>query len=71
MPDKNVQKVEGRVIEALPATNFRIQLDDGREILGHLSGKMRMHYIKIVPGDRVAVEMTSYDDKRGRIVRRM
>ena len=71
MPDKNVQKVEGRVIEALPAANFRIQLDDGREILGHLSGKMRMHYIKIVPGDRVVVEMTSYDDKRGRIVRRL
>ena len=71
MPDKNVQKVEGRVIEALPATNFRVQLDDGRDILGHLSGKMRMYHIKIVPGDRVIVEMTAYDDKRGRITKRL
>ena len=71
MPDKNVKKVEGRAIEALPATNFRVQLDNGREILCHLSGKMRMYHIKIVPGDRVIVEMTSYDDKRGRIIKRL
>lgn len=70
MAGKNIMRVEGEVIEALPATTFRVQLDDGREILAHLSGKMRLYYIKIVTGDRVLVEMTPYDDKRGRIVRR-
>lgn len=68
---KNTIKVEGVVEEALPGASFRITLGDGRGILGHLSGKMRMNYIKILPGDRVTVEMTPYDDKRGRIVRRL
>ena len=67
---KEVIKVEGVVEEALPGTSFRIKAKDGKEILAHLSGKMRMHYIKILPGDRVLMEMTPYDDKRGRIVRR-
>ncbi|MDP3901372.1 MAG: translation initiation factor IF-1 [bacterium] len=71
MADKNIQKFEGRVVEALPATTFRVELGDGREVLAHLSGKMRIHYIKIIPGDRVLLEMGSYDDKRGRIVRRL
>ncbi|HEY4475804.1 MAG TPA: translation initiation factor IF-1 [Candidatus Paceibacterota bacterium] len=66
-----LRRVEGLVEEALPATNFRVRLPDGSEILAHLSGKMRLHYIRILPGDRVIVEMSPYDDKRGRIVRRL
>lgn len=69
--DKSVRRVEGRVEEALPATNFRVRIDSGAEILAHLSGKMRLHYIRILPGDRVIVEMSPYDNKRGRIVRRL
>ena len=62
---------EGVVLENLPNTLFRVRLDsDGREILAHLSGKMRIHYIKVLPGDRVRMEMTPYDDKKGRIVLR-
>ena len=69
--DSKLIKMNGIVEEALPATNFRVRLEDGKEILAHLSGKMRMHYIKIIPGDRVIVEMTPYDEKRGRITRRL
>jgi len=69
--DKGVIKVEGIVEESLPGTSFRVRTDDGKEVLAHLSGKMRMYYIKIVPGDRVAMEMTPYDDKRARITRRL
>jgi len=69
--DEKLIKMNGIVEEALPATNFRVRLEDGKEILAHLSGKMRMHYIKIIPGDRVIVEMTPYDEKRGRITRRL
>jgi len=61
----------GQVIEALPATTFKIQLDGGREILGHLAGKLRIHHIRILPGDRVIVEMASPEDRRGRIIRRL
>jgi len=71
MSDKNAIKVEGRVEEALPATKFRVILDDGREILAYLAGKMRLHYIKILPGDRVLIELSPYDDKHGRIIRRL
>ncbi len=67
---KNIKK-EGRVTEALPNAFFRVLLEDGNEILGFLSGKMRMHRITILPGDRVSVEMTPYDDKKGRIVYRL
>ena len=63
--------MDGIVEEALPGAFFRVKSSDGKEILAHLSGKMRMHYIKILPGDRVIIEMTPYDDKRGRIVRRL
>jgi translation initiation factor IF-1 len=63
--------VTGVVIEALPATNFKVKLEDGREILAYLSGKMRQHHIRIVPGDRVTVEMTPYDERRGSISRRL
>lgn len=63
--------VTGVVIEALPATNFKVKLEDKREVLAYLSGKMRQHHIRIIPGDKVTVEMTPYDEKRGRIVRRL
>ena len=63
--------IEGEVLESLPSTLFKVKLNDGREILGHLSGKMRLHYIKVLPGDRVQVEMTPYDNTKGRIVRRL
>ena len=63
---------EGVVIENLPSALFRVKLDeDGRCILAHLSGKMRIHYIKVLPGDRVRLEMTPYDDSKGRIVHRL
>ena len=66
--EKNI--LEGEVLEALPNTTFRVRLEDNREILAHLSGKMRIHYIKILPGDKVKVEMSPYDESRGRIVYR-
>ena len=63
-------RFEGEVTEALPSTTFKVRLDDSREVLAHLSGKMRMHYIKIMVGDRVVVELSPYDERRGRIVYR-
>ncbi|MDO8582666.1 MAG: translation initiation factor IF-1 [bacterium] len=63
--------VEGKVIEALPATTFRVVLPSGEEILAYLAGKMRLHHIKILPGDKVLVEIGEYDDARGRITRRL
>lgn len=67
----NIIKTEGRVLEALPNAFFKVLLDDGREILGFLSGKMKLNRIKILPGDKVTVEMSPYDDKKGRIVYRL
>jgi len=67
MKDKNT-KVQGLVTEALPDTLFRVDLEDGRKIIAYLAGKMRIHRIRVIPGDDVTVEMTPYDDKRGRIV---
>ena len=61
---------DGVVKEALPNTLFRVELDDGAIVLCHLSGKMRMHFIKILPGDKVRIEMTPYDQGRGRIILR-
>ena len=66
----NKLRKSGIVLEALPSTNFRVKLDDGREVLCHLAGKLRIYKIKILPGDRVTVEMSPYDEKRGRIVYR-
>lgn len=63
-------QVEGTIKEALPNVMFRIDLDNGHEILGHISGKMRKHYIRILPGDRVTVELSPYDVSRGRITYR-
>lgn len=62
---------KGVVLEALPAVNFRVELESGKEILAYLSGRMRQHHIKVLPGDKVTVEMSPYDDKRGRIIRRL
>lgn len=70
MAKKDVIKKEGTVTEALPNTTFTVELDDGSEILAHLSGKMRKYYIRILPGDRVDVEMSPYDDSKGRITYR-
>ncbi|TAK13991.1 MAG: translation initiation factor IF-1 [Anaerolineae bacterium] len=63
-------KVEGTVIEALPATQFKVKLDNGHEVLAYLAGKMRRHYIRILLGDKVTLEMSPYDLSRGRIVYR-
>ena len=71
MTKKEVIQVEGEVLEALPAALFRVKLDTGAMILAHLSGKMRLNYIKILVGDRVRIEMTPYDLTKGRIVYRM
>ncbi|HEU19023.1 MAG: translation initiation factor IF-1 [Deltaproteobacteria bacterium] len=62
--------VEGKVIEPLPNAMFRVELENGHRVLAHISGKMRMHFIKILPGDKVTVELSPYDLTRGRIVYR-
>ncbi|MBN1665252.1 MAG: translation initiation factor IF-1 [Deltaproteobacteria bacterium] len=62
--------VEGRVVEPLPNAMFRVELDNGHRVLAHISGKMRMHFIKILPGDKVTVELSPYDLTRGRIIYR-
>jgi translation initiation factor IF-1 len=67
---KEERRFTGTILEALPSTNFKVRLDDGREVLAHLAGRMRMHHIRILTGDRVIVELSPYDEKRGRIVYR-
>ncbi len=67
---KEIVQVEGIVTETLPGTKFKVKIDESHELLAHLSGKMRMNYIKILPGDRVIVEMSPYDLTKGRIVKR-
>lgn len=64
---EDVIEVEGTVVEALPNTNFKVELENGHQILAHISGKLRMNYIKILPGDKVKVELSPYDLTRGRI----
>ena len=72
MPEKKGKNIiQGVIQEALPNATFRVTLEDGREILGHLAGKMRLFYIKVLVGDRVKVEMTPYDETKGRIVQRL
>jgi translation initiation factor IF-1 len=61
-------EVEGKVIEPLPNAMFRVELENGHKVLAHISGKMRMHYIRILPGDKVVVELSPYDLSRGRII---
>lgn len=70
MAKEEAIEVEGKVLEPLPNAMFRVELDNGHKILAHISGKMRMHYIKILPGDKVRVELSPYDLTRGRIIYR-
>ena len=67
MAKEDVIEVEGVVVETLPNTTFKVELENGHQILGHISGKLRMNYIKIFPGDKVKVELSPYDLTRGRI----
>lgn len=68
---KDVIEAEGTVTEALPNAMFKVQLKSGQDILAHISGKIRMHYIKILPGDNVTVDISPYDLTKGRITRRL
>ena len=67
MSKEDVIEVEGTVVEALPNTNFKVELANGHQVLAHISGKLRMNYIKILPGDKVKLELSPYDLTRGRI----
>lgn len=69
--NKDVIELEGKVVENLPNAIFRVQLDSGQVVLGHLSGKMRVNMIRVLPGDKVLLEMTPYDLSKGRITRRL
>ncbi|OGO30502.1 MAG: translation initiation factor IF-1 [Chloroflexi bacterium RBG_16_56_11] len=71
MPKKEAIEVEGTVIEALPNAMFRVELPNGHQVLAHISGKIRMHYIRVLPGDKVLIELSPYDLKRGRITYRL
>lgn len=70
MARKDLIQAEGTIVEALPNAMFRVELDNGHRVLAHVSGKVRINFIRIVPGDRVAVELSPYDLSRGRIVYR-
>ncbi len=71
MAKEETIQVEGKVIEPLPNAMFRVELDNGHKILAHVSGKMRMHFIRILPGDKVTVELSPYDLNRGRVTYRL
>ena len=71
MPKKEAIEVEGTVVEALPNAMFRVELPNGHEVLAHISGKIRMHYIRILLGDKVLIELSHYDLTRGRITYRL
>ncbi len=68
---KEIVKLEGEIAELLPSTMFRVKLENGHIILAHISGKMRIHFIKLMPGDKVEVEMSPYDLTKGRITKRL
>ena len=68
MAKEETIQMQGEIVETLPNATFRVKLENGHMVLGHISGKMRMHYIRILPGDKVTVDMTPYDLTRGRIV---
>ena len=70
MPKEKAIEIEGTVTEKLPNAMFRVELENGMKILGHISGKMRMHYIRILPGDKVLVALSPYDLTKGRIIYR-
>ncbi len=69
--DKELVKLEGIVEEVLPSTTFRVRLDNGHTVLAHISGRMRVNYIRLLPGDRVQIEMSPYDLTKGRITHRL
>jgi translation initiation factor IF-1 len=71
MPKKEAIEVEGTVLEALPNAMFRVELPNGHHVLAHISGKIRMHYIRVLPGDKVLIELSPYDLTRGRITYRL
>lgn len=71
MAKEEAIEVQGEVLETLPNAMFRVELENGHKVLAHISGKMRMHFIKILPGDKVTVELSPYDLNRGRITYRM
>ena len=68
MAKEETLQMQGEIVETLPNATFRVKLENGHVVLGHISGEMRMHYIRILPGDKVTVELTPYDLSRGRIV---
>jgi translation initiation factor IF-1 len=68
MSKEDTIQMQGEILETLPSATFRVKLENGHVVLGHISGKMRMHYIRILPGDKVTVELTPYDLTRGRII---
>ena len=70
MAKEDVIEVEGKVVDTLPYASFKVELENGHTVLAHVSGKIRMHYIRILPGDRVTVELSPYDLTRGRITYR-
>jgi translation initiation factor IF-1 len=70
MPKEDAIEVTGSVVETLPNAMFRVELENGHRVLAHISGKMRLHFIKILPGDKVTVELSPYDLSRGRIIYR-
>ncbi len=71
MADKELIKLEGTVVETLPNTTFRVRLDNGHEVLAHISGRMRVNYIRLLPGDRAMLELSPYDLTKGRVVKRL
>ena len=71
MPKKEAIEVEGKVVESLPNAMFWVELPNGHRVLAHISGKIRLHYIKILPGDKVLIELSPYDLTRGRITYRL
>jgi len=70
MKNKSQQREEGTIIESLPSTNFKVKMEDGREVMAHLSGRLRRFHIRILVGDRVTIETSPYDRSRGRIIYR-
>ena len=70
MPSPEVVEIEGKIVAVLPGTMFRVELENGHQVLAHISGKLRLHFIRVLPGDRVLVELSPYDLSRGRITYR-
>lgn len=71
MPKEELIQTEGEILEALPNAMFKVKIEGGHVVIAHVSGKMRMHFIRLLPGDRVRLELSSYDLTRGRIIKRL